>query len=113
MLFELKVQRIGQTGSDVIPIEGDLDTVKTYLKLGVDEKTFNWGSIERKDELVPGDVNRWLVQRNYRDGSGLYMSVFSFFDVDPEININAAVQAHNPDRTSSGALNKLMGGGKF
>ena len=113
MLFELKIQHKGQTGSDVIPIEGDLATVKTYLKLSVDEKTFNWGAVERMGELEPGDVHRWLIQRNFRDGGGLYMSVFAFHDVDVEININAALQARDPDRNGCKELNNLLGGGKF
>ena len=75
-------------------------------------ENFNWGAVERKGELEDGDVNRWLVQRNRTTGE-LMMTVFSFFGVDPEINLNALRAAWNPERHETEALSKRLGGGKF
>lgn len=111
MKFELKIQHDGQTGSDSINIEGDLDAVKTYLKLVVSDN-FNWGAVERKGELEPGDVHRWLVEKNHTTGD-MTLTVFSFYKVDPEININAAFAAVNPESNKTEALSKVLGGGKF
>jgi hypothetical protein len=89
-------------------MEGDLDAVKTYLKLAA-SKDFNWGAITRTDELEPGDVNRWMIKKNRTTGD-LWMEVFSFFAVDPLININAMRAIFDPDRNMT-PLNKALGGG--
>jgi len=110
MLFEVKIQHVGQTGFNSIDIEGDLDAVKTYLKLVVSDN-FNWGAVERKGELETGDIERWFVKRNTTTGE-LHLRVFSFFNVDPEINVNAMHHAMDSELNHP-ALDKALGGGKF
>jgi hypothetical protein len=111
MEFEIKIQHLGQTGTDSVDIDGDLDAVKTYLKLVVSDN-FNWGAVERKDELQAGDVNRWLIRKD-RGTDELTMTVFSFFGVDPEINVNALLAAGDPERINTDTLSQYLGGGKF
>lgn len=97
----------------IVEIDGDLDAVKTYLKLVISIKEFNWGAVERADEsnLVAGDVNRWLIRKNWTIDT-LELSVFSFHDVDPLINVNAYIGSFEP-KPGMKAVNKLLGGGKF
>ena len=111
MKFEVSIQHSGQAGSDTVEIEGDLSAVKTYLKLVVKDN-FNWAAVLPLGKLKMGDVDRWMVRQNRTTGE-LNMSVFSFFNVEPMININTMRQAYDPEQTSSGAVNKLLGGGKF
>lgn len=95
---------------ETIEISGELGAVKTYLKL-VAGADFKWGAVQRIDNLVTGDVERWMIQQNMTTGE-LYMSVFSFFDVDPMINVNAYMETWEPTQGMK-TLNNLLGGGKF
>lgn len=89
-------------------IDGDLDTVKTYVKLTAGDK-FTWGAIIRTDNLIPGDVEHWIIKKDYRNG-GLLVSPFSFYKVHPEININA-MRAALEQYPEMQEMNKLLGGG--
>ena len=91
-------------------MDGDLDKVKTYLKLLETDK-FKFGAIERLDEMEPGDVSRWMIRRNHTTGE-LYMSVFSFHDVDPMINVNTYMSIYE-DSAGRKKIDSLLGGGKF
>ena len=94
---------------DIIEMEGELDSVKTYLKLAAGDN-FNWGAITIMDKVAIGEVNRWMVQKNRRTGQ-LALHAFSFFDVDHEININALHAIF--DKSGGTAMNNVLGGGKF
>jgi len=90
-------------------VEGDLDAAKSYIKLAAGDD-YAWGAIQRiDDDLVPGDVERWIVQKN-RTTKQLLVSPFSFFEVDPEININA-MRAAFEQYPQMQEMNKLLGGG--
>lgn len=91
-------------------VEGDLDTVKTYIKLTAGDN-FKWGAVIRLNELSPGDVSRWLIQKNRTTGD-ISLNAFSFFSVDPEININAMISSFNhKDDSNIKELHKVLGGG--
>jgi len=91
-------------------VEGDLDTVKTYVKLTAGDN-FSWGAVSRLDELSPGDVDKWMIQKN-RTTRELSLTPFSFYRVDTEININAMRAVFN-DRIQLKVLHKKLGGGKI
>ncbi len=115
MRFEVKISYIPTEDSmaagdgdpsKTFEMEGDLAAIKTYIKL-VNSDNFNWGAIQRLDNLQPGDVDRWLIQKNRATGE-LLMSAFSFFAVDTEINVNAMRAAVGIDHKNT-ALNKALG----
>ena len=108
---------------NIIEMDGELDAVKTYLKLRIKAENFKWGVVERTDDMLPGDVSRWAIKRTStynRDSDsydfGLTLNVFSLNEVDPIINVNAMMAAFT-DRQSTyetfKPINKLLGGGKF
>jgi len=90
-------------------MEGTTAEVKTFIKLKA-TNDFDFAAVENLDPMVEGDVERWLIQRN-RFGE-LDMKVFSFYETDPNVNINAAWCAKDM-RAETGAVDKLLGGGKF
>jgi len=103
LIFSTKEKRFDRE------IEGDLDAAKTYIKLAAGDD-YAWGAIQRIDDgLVPGDVERWLVQKN-RTTKQLLVSPFSFFELGPEININA-MRAAFEQYPQMQEMNKLLGGG--
>lgn len=85
MKFELRITEKDML-PDIIEFEGDLDGLKTYLKLKIDLANFSWCSVKRTDKLSRGDVEYWIVEKKYGE---LVMNVFAFYDIDPEINLNA------------------------
>ncbi len=91
-------------------LEGDLDMVKTFVKLQVGNK-FTWGAVQQIDELEQGCVERWFMRKNVTT-SELELHAFSFYQVDPIININAMQSAfeYHPGMNE---ISKLLGGGKF
>ena len=116
MKFELKIATMpkvkgGPDRFQIVEFEGELEAVKTYCKLKAGPD-FNWAAVTRLGELKTGDVDRWFIRRNFTSGD-LEMSVFSFYNVAAHININAMKMSFEGDRTSSGAINKLLGGGKL
>jgi len=95
MKFEIKLSygipkdSTSEDYSSTFEMEGDLETVKTYLKLSI-RKNFKWGAIQRLDKLVPGDVDRWMIHQNQTTDE-LSLVIFSFFNVDPIMNINGVI----------------------
>lgn len=119
MKFEVKItyfsteeSRAAEMGDpyDIIEMEGDLDSVKTYLKLAAGDN-FNWGAVSVMDKVTTGEVDRWMVQKDRTTGQ-LALHAFSFYDVEHEININALHAIFDPDINSQ-PMNKLLGGGNF
>lgn len=110
--FPTKKSRAAGKGDPhtIFEMEGELDAVKTYLKLAIGDN-FNWGVVTILDEVVTGEVDRWMIRKN-RTTKELTLHAFSFFDVDPEININALHAIWDPGRNSE-PMNKALGGGKF
>jgi len=91
MKFELKIA-LKDKQPHTYEMGGDLDAVKTFLKLKVDLKKFNWASIKRVDEdLARGDVEYWSVRQDMH--GELHVHAFAFYDVDAQININAMRRA--------------------
>jgi len=120
MKFKITISNEGTLDADgvkkyppriIMDFDGELDAVKTYLKLSVDVDKFKWGAVERTDEVEAGDVNRWIIHKNHTTGQ-LEMNVFSFHDVDASININAYMESYKPGRDMQ-AVNEMLGGGKF
>lgn len=93
MKFELKIALKDELPK-IYNLEGELDMVKTFLKLKVDLRKFKWASIKRVDEdIAVGDVEYWTVEKN-RHGE-LAAHAFAFYEVNAQININAMRRALN------------------
>lgn len=102
--------KVGAFDRTIFEMEGDLDSVKTYIKLAAG-KNFKWGSVTILDKVATGEVNRWMVQKNRATGQ-MALHTLSFHDVDHEININALYAIYDDD-VDSQPMNKELGGGKF
>ena len=104
-----------KTDRKEIEMEGDLNIVKTYLKL-LATNTFTWGAIERIDELKPGDVSHWIIQHNYRDNC-LEIDPFTVYGtgIESTVNVNLFTSAFNRNKPGKdlGVVRDLLGGGSY
>ena len=117
MKLTVTIGKYGEINKD-FEMEGTLDSAKTYIKL-INDKEFRFAAIEKLDNLAPGDVNRWIVNKNRTTGE-VFLKPFSFFDQfnDPAdnalLNLNAMSNAINPEsRVKISLLDAMLGGGEF
>jgi len=95
----------------LIDIEGDLSSVKTYIRLA-NSQDFKWGAVTRIDSgLKSGDVDRWLIKK-YTPATTLRLHIFSYHNAISE-SIGDAIMTCYDTQIGTWKAKKLLGADEF